>query len=96
MPEFPEPSAPYPNVLAFAHEHDLTEQPTALRNPNGTFSSLWGCSQCPDIFVGAFVGPIPDGWCRCGWVQKRWPRKRCEECKRPFEKPPTSPAGSDA
>lgn len=81
---FPEPSAPYPNVLAFAHEHRLTMLGTAQRNPNGTFSSLWECADCPDIFVGGHVGPMPPGMCSCGWVQRKWPRKRCEDCKRPM------------
>lgn len=86
MSAFPEPTAPYPNVLAFSHEHDLTMLPEARRNPNGTFSSLWACAHCPDIFIGGKVGTIPDGYCPCGWVQKKkkWPRKRCEECKRPM------------
>lgn len=79
--QFSEPSAPYPNVLAYSHKHNLTMLSTAQRNPNGTFSSLWGCSECPDIFVGGKVGTIPAGYCRCGWVQKKWPRKKCEECK---------------
>lgn len=82
---FPEPDAPYPLVIAFAHEHELKMLQTVQRNPNGTFSSLWECSQCPDIFVGDHVGPIPAGLCVCGWVQqKKWPRKRCEDCKRPM------------
>jgi hypothetical protein len=92
MPEFPEPSEPYPNHLAYSHKHDLSLQPTARRNPNGTFSSLWACEHCPDIFVGPYVGPIPDGYCRCGWVQKKWPRRRCEDCKRPLTAPGTSRA----
>lgn len=90
--QFPEPSAPTPNRLAYSHEHRLRALPTALRNPNGTFSSLWECAECPDIFIGGHVGTIPAGWCRCGWVQKRWPRKRCEECKAEFPRPTTGVA----
>lgn len=78
--KFPEPTAPYPNFLAYAHEHSLSMLDTAQRNPNGTFSSLWACSECPDIFLGDHVGTIPDGYCRCGWVQEKWPRKKCENC----------------
>lgn len=82
---FPEPRAPYPNLLAYAHKHQLTMLTTMQqRNPNGTLSSLWSCSQCPDIFVGGHVGPIPDGWCSCGWVNDP-DRKKCAECKRPLE-----------
>lgn len=82
---FPEPSAPYPNVIAFAHEHSLRMLSTVQRNPNGTFSSLWECKLCPDIFVGGYVGPIPSGRCVFGWVQRKWPRKKCEDCKRELE-----------
>lgn len=86
---FPEPDAPYPNHVAVAHEHNLTVLPTVKRNPNGTFSSLWECSLCPDIFVGDHVGPIPSGRCvGCGWVQRKWPRKRCENCGRDMPKDP--------
>lgn len=80
---FPEPEPPHPNHLAYAHTHDLT-MVGAQVNPNGTWSSLWSCSECPDIFVGGYAGPIPPGWCPCGWVQRYWPRKRCEECRRPM------------
>lgn len=82
MSEFPTPSAPYPNVLAYAHKHKLRLTDTAKRNPNGTFSSLWACAHCPDVFIGDHIGPIPPGYCGCGWVQKKWPRKKCEDCGR--------------
>lgn len=82
MSEFKTPTAPYPNVLAYAHEHDLRLTDTAKRNPNGTFSSLWECTHCPDVFIGGHIGPIPPGYCGCGWVQKKWPRKKCEDCGR--------------
>ncbi len=84
MTTFPEPSAPYPNFLAYSHTHNLTMIDTAKRNPNDTFSSLWSCDQCPDIFIGGCVGEAPPGYCGCGWVQKKWPRKKCEECKQPM------------
>lgn len=71
-------------VLAFSHTHDLYET-GAQRNLNGTWSSLWACTLCPDVFIGDLVGPIPPGYCSCGWVQKKWPRKKCEECKRPMK-----------
>ena len=68
-------------MLAYRHEHDYVEV-GAQHNPNGTWSSLWGCTACPDIFVGGKVGPIPYGYChRCRWVQRDDIGKRCEECK---------------
>lgn len=81
---FTPPTAPeWHGSLAYRHTHDLVEI-GARRNGNGTWSSLWGCRLCPDVIIGDYVGPVPAGWCRCGWVQKRWPRKRCEECQRPM------------
>lgn len=83
LTHFPEPRRPSPMVLHYKHEHDLHRLTVVEENPNGTYSSLWACSQCPDIFVGDRVGPIPDGTCSCGWVQKKWPRKKCEDCGKP-------------
>jgi hypothetical protein len=85
-PLFDEPGPPYPNHLHYSHRHNLT-MAGAKVNPNGTWSSLWTCSECPDVFVGGKVGPVPPGYCMCcGWVQrKKWPRKRCEECRAAME-----------
>lgn len=80
---FPEPSAPYPNDLIWHHSHDLT-MVGATREPNGTWSSVWACSLCPDIFRGGKVGPVPAGFHGCGWVQREWPRDTCEDCGRPM------------
>lgn len=70
----------------YTHTHNW-EECGAQINPNGTHNSLWRCTICTDIAVGGRVGPIPPGFCRrCGWVQqKKWPRKRCEDCKAPLE-----------
>lgn len=96
LTQFPEPLPPYPNVVAYAHANRLTVLDTAQRNPNGTFSSLWACSECPDVFVGGPVGTIPPGYCPCGWVQKKWPRKKCEDCQRPLTTPSTTAGVTDA
>lgn len=82
---FPTPEAPHPSVLEFAHEHDLFLIDKAKVRPNGICSSLWACKICPDIFIGGPIGAIPPGYCGCGWVQRKWPRKRCEDCKRPMQ-----------
>ncbi len=79
---FTEPSQPTVGRF-YAHDHDWVEV-GAKQNPNGTWTSAWACTICPDIGSGGQVGPVPAGYCRCGWVQKKWPRKRCEECKRPM------------
>lgn len=82
---FEDPVAPTkPIAYAYIHTHDLTLRGAEL-NPNGTWTSLWDCSLCPDIIRGAHIGPVPKGYCHaCGWVQKKWPRKKCEECKTPM------------
>lgn len=80
--QFPTPTQP-DMVYEYVHDHDWTEIGARL-NRNGTWTSVWSCSVCPDIGLGGLVGPIPAGRCRCGWVQKKWPRKRCEECRTPM------------
>lgn len=78
---FDSPPALPGGLMTFIHDHVWTEV-GAQRNPNGTWCALFACSLCPDIGVGGYVGPIPSGWCSCGWVQSKWPRKKCEECGR--------------
>lgn len=82
---FPEPVAPAkPISYAHIHTHELTLAGAQL-NPNKTWSSLWQCSLCPDIVIGGYIGRVPEGYCHaCSWVQKKWPRKKCEECKTPL------------
>lgn len=81
----PHPPPPNGNIFIHIHPHEWVEMGARL-NPNGTWSSVWGCTVCPDVTTGEKVGPIPPGYCpRCQWVQKKWPRKKCEECKYPFE-----------
>lgn len=82
---FEQPAAPAPRggLLAYAHDHKWYEVSAEL-NANGTWSSLWACERCPDVAIGGNVGPIPPGYCRCGWVQQEWPREKCEDCKRPL------------
>ena len=83
MAEFKTPTAPYPNAFAYHHKHNLTlVEDKALENPNGTHSSLWTCSECPDVFIGDYIGTIPAGYHGCGWVQREWPRLTCENCGR--------------
>lgn len=65
----------------YIHEHEWFEI-GAQRASNGVWYSVWACELCPDIGEGGKVGPIPPGYCPCGWVQKKWPRKKCEDCKR--------------
>lgn len=79
---FTEPSEPG-CVYAYSHEHEWIEIGAQV-NPNGTWSSVWACVLCPDIGIGGKVGPVPAGYCPCGWVQRKPNRKRCEECKRPM------------
>ena len=73
-----------PGIFLHLHAHEWFQVGARLA-PNGAWYSVWACELCPDIGSGGPVGPIPPGYCHCGWVQRRWPRKRCEECKRPFE-----------
>lgn len=74
------PSEPSITYL-HSHSHVWFEVGARL-NPNGTWTSVWACEVCPDIGLGGYVGPIPPGYCKhCQWVQKRWPREKCEECK---------------
>lgn len=73
---------------AYMHEHEWTEVGAYL-NPNGTWSALFTCSLCPDVGLGGHVGPIPPGYCLCGWVQRAPGRKRCEDCKRPLDQTTT-------
>ena len=82
-PVFENPAEPT-IVYAYRHDHKWELAVGAKQNPNGTWSSLWRCALCPDIGVGGNVGPIPDGYCACGWVQKNPDAPRCEECKRPL------------
>lgn len=79
---FTDPQQPH-SVYLRVHDHEWVEA-GALLNPNGTWSSLWTCAVCPDVGIGGKVGPIPAGHCPCGWVQHKFPRKRCEDCKRPL------------
>lgn len=81
---FPQPEDPSGILLAYRHPCEWVEV-AAQRNPNGTWSSLWECVVCTDVAVGAFVGPIPEGFCRrCHWVQHKPKRRNCEECKAPL------------
>lgn len=82
-PHFPDPEPPYPSVVVKAHEHDLYLVGADLQR-NGTWSSRWACTMCPDHFAGAHIGPVPSGWCRCGWVSSA-DATVCEECGRPVE-----------
>jgi hypothetical protein len=71
-------------VYEYIHPHEWTEV-GAKWNPNGTWSGLYACAHCPDIGVGGLVGPIPDGYCPCGWVQRNPKASKCEDCGRPME-----------
>lgn len=85
---FKEPEAPtaHGGMFAYLHEHEWTEVGAQL-NPNGTHSSLWGCAHCPDVAIGDYVGPIPEGFCLwCNWVQRKPKRKKCEDCGQPMPK----------
>lgn len=76
-PEAPTHTGPYLHL----HEHEWVEV-GAIRNENGTWSSAWGCTLCPDVATGGHVGPVPDGYCfRCGWVNRIRNLLTCEECK---------------
>ena len=93
-PVFPDPPPPRGGggVYLHSHEHDLVMVGARL-NPNGTWSSVWTCSLCPDVIAGALVGPIPPGWCRCGWVQREPIGGTCEECDRRLGADPARPEG---
>lgn len=86
---FPQPPPADGTLLAYRHDHEMVEV-GASRNPNGTWSSVWACELCPDVFLGGYVGPIPAGFChRCHWVQLKPNRKKCEGCKSPLvDQPP--------
>lgn len=72
-------------VYEHRHDHDWYEI-GARQAPSGVWFSIWACTLCPDIGSGGPVGPVPPGYCwRCHWVQRKWPRKRCEECKAEFD-----------
>lgn len=74
------PTKPNMTMLRI-HEHDWYEIGAQL-NPNGRWSSLWRCVECPDIGIGGYAGTDPAGLCGCGWVQKDQSVTACEECKR--------------
>ena len=83
---FPDPEPPPTTgggTFLWSHEH-VWDPAFAILNPNGTHNAIYRCRVCTDLGVGGRVGPIPEGYCHCGWVQKKPGRKRCEECKRPL------------
>lgn len=84
---FPEPGPPPARsggIYLYSHPHDWAMIGARL-NPNGTWSSVWSCSLCPDICTGDNVGPIPVGYCPCRWVDD--PSKPCPECGRERKAP---------
>lgn len=81
---FPVPTRQPGAVYEFIHAHVWFEV-GAKRSPIGVWFSVWACELCPDIGTGGPVGPVPMGYCSCGWVQAKWPRKKCENCKRPVQ-----------
>lgn len=79
---FTDPTKPT-MVFIDRHEHDWYEV-AAEQSPNGVWHSVWCCTLCPDVGLGGRVGPVPVGFCfRCGWVQRKANRRKCEECGSP-------------
>lgn len=88
MTHFDQPAALPGAMRLHMHDHDWVEVGAHL-NPNGTWRAVFACTLCPDIGQGGHIGPVPPGYCpSCGWVQHRWPRRRCEECKTPLDTNP--------
>lgn len=80
---FPAPPSTLPPdggmVRHYVHTHEWVEW-GAAPNLNGTWSALYRCEVCTDVAVGDHVGPIPPGFCYCGWVQRDLTATRCEDC----------------